>query len=80
MTADYQTRHAGGRAAYDRFWGGFSAVSATQVSGSSPSTATALITYTRLDGTVVRERTTFGLVNEGGVLKIASSAVMSSAG
>jgi serine/threonine protein kinase len=80
MTADYQTRHAGGRAAYDRFWGGFSAVSATQVAGSSPSTATALITYTRLDGTVVRERTTFGLVNEGGVLKIASSTVMSSSG
>jgi eukaryotic-like serine/threonine-protein kinase len=80
MTADYQTRHAGGRAAYERFWGGFSAVTATQVAGSSPSTATALLTYTRLDGSVIRERTTFGLVDEGGVLKIASSTVMSSSG
>src|SRR4029450_4320987 len=80
MTADYQTRHAGGRAAYERFWGGFSAVTATQVAGSSPSTATALLTYTRLDGSVIRERTTFGLVHEGGVLKIASSTVMSSSG
>ncbi len=80
MTAEYQTQHAGGRAAYNRFWGGFSAVSATQVTGSSPSTATALITYTRLDGTVIRERTTYRLVDEGGVLKIADSTVMSSSG
>jgi serine/threonine protein kinase len=80
MTAEYQTQHAGGRAAYQRFWGGFSAVSATQVTGSSPSTATALITYTRLDGTVIRERTSYRLVDEGGVLKIADSTVMSSSG
>jgi serine/threonine protein kinase len=80
MTADYQTRVAGGRAAYGRFWAGFSAVSATEVTGSPPGTATALITYTTTGGQVIRERTTFGLVDEGGVLKIASSTVTSRSG
>ena len=42
MTADYQTRVAGGRQAYQRFWDGFSTVTATEVSGSPPSTVTAL--------------------------------------
>ena len=60
MTADYQTRVAGGRQAYQRFWDGFSAVTATDVSGSPPSTVTATITYTTKAGQVTRERTTFG--------------------
>lgn len=77
MTADYQTRVAGGRQAYQRFWDGFTKVTATEVGGSPPSTATALITYTTKDGQVIRERTTFGLVNDGGVLKINSSTVTS---
>ena len=77
MTADYQRRVAGGRQAYENFWNGFSTVTATEVEGSAPSTATALITYTTKDGAVIRERTTFGMVNEGGVLKINSSNVTS---
>ena len=77
MTADYQTRVAGGRQAYQRFWDGFSTVTATEVSGSPPSTVTALITYTTKAGVVIRERTTFGLVDDGGVLKIARSTVTS---
>jgi len=80
MTADYQNRVAGGRASYDRFWSGFSAVTATDVTGSPPGTATALITYTTTSGQVIRERTTFGLVDEGGVVKISSSAVTSRSG
>ena len=77
MTADYQTRVAGGRQAYQRFWDGYSKVTATEVVGSSPSTVTALITYTTKSGSVIRERTTFSLVPEGGVLKIAASTVTS---
>jgi hypothetical protein len=77
MTADYQTRVAGGRQAYQRFWDGFSKVTATEVVGSSPSTVTALITYTTKSGSVIRERTTFRLVPDGGVLKIAASTVTS---
>ena len=80
MTVDYQTRVAGGRASYDRFWSGFSAVTATEVTGSPPGTATALITYTTTAGRVIRERTTFGLVDEGGVVKISSSTVTSRSG
>jgi serine/threonine protein kinase len=77
LTTDYQTRVAGGRQAYQGFWDGFSKVTVTEVAGSPPSTATALITYTTKAGAVIRERTTFGLVNDGGVLKIARSTVTS---
>ena len=38
----------------------------------------ATITYTRVDGTVSSERTAFGLVRQGGELKINSSYVISS--
>ena len=77
MTPDYQTRVAGGRQSYQRFWDGFSSVTATEVAGSPPSTVTALITYTTKAGAVIRERTTFGLVDDGGVLKISRSTVTS---
>jgi serine/threonine protein kinase len=77
LTADYQTRVADGRQAYQRFWDGYSAVTATDVTGAPPSTATATITYTTKGGQVVRERTTLGLVDEGGALKISSSTVTS---
>ncbi|HYN30458.1 MAG TPA: serine/threonine-protein kinase [Dermatophilaceae bacterium] len=78
MTTTYQAQTAGGRAAYDRFWSGMSRVRATEVRGASPSTVTATITYYRDDGTVVRERTSFRLVEEDGVLKIARSQVLGS--
>jgi hypothetical protein len=77
LTADYQTRVAGGRQAYQRFVDGFSAVTATDVTGSPPSTVTATVTYTTKSGQVTRERTTFGLVDAGGALKISSSTVTS---
>jgi hypothetical protein len=38
---------------------------------------TATITYTTRSGQVTRERTTFGLADDGGVLKISSSTVTS---
>jgi hypothetical protein len=75
LTTDYQTRVAGGRQAYQRFWDAYSAATATDVTGSPPSTVTATVAYTTKGGQVVRERTTFGLVEEGGVLKINSSTV-----
>jgi hypothetical protein len=75
LTPDYQTRVAGGRQAYQRFWDQYSAVTVTDVTGSPPSTVTATVAYTTKTGQVVRERTTFGLVDSGGVLKIGSSTV-----
>ena len=78
MTQSYQTNHAGGRQAYQRFWDAIDRISVAEVTGSPPNSAQATITYYFRDGRVVRERTAYGLVNEGGRLKINSSTVLSS--
>jgi eukaryotic-like serine/threonine-protein kinase len=78
MTAWYQTNHAGGRQAYRRFWDAIDRVSVTDVSGIPPSSAQATITYHFKDGRVVRERTAYGLIKDGGRLKINSTTVLSS--
>jgi serine/threonine protein kinase len=78
MTASYQTNHAGGRQAYQRFWDAINKITVAEVRGLPPSSAQATITYYFKDGPVVRERTAYGLVNDGGRLKINSSTVLSS--
>jgi eukaryotic-like serine/threonine-protein kinase len=78
MTASYQTNHAGGRQAYQRFWDAISKITVADVRGIPPDSAQATLTYYFNDGRVVRERTAYGLVNEGGSLKINSSTVLSS--
>ena len=78
MTASYQTNHAGGRQAYQRFWDGVDRISVADVRAMPPRSAQATITYHFKDGRVVRERTAYGLVNEQGQLKINSSTVLSS--
>ncbi|MGT2427128.1 serine/threonine-protein kinase [Amnibacterium kyonggiense] len=74
MTADYQTNHAGGRAAYDAFWAQVRSVRATDVRQIGTDEVEATLTYTRSSGVEVDD-TTFRLVDEGGVLKIAESSV-----
>jgi serine/threonine protein kinase len=78
MTASYQTNHAGGRQAYQRFWDAISKITVADVKGIPPDGARATLTYYFKDGRVVRERTAYGLLNEGGRLKISSSTVLSS--
>ena len=78
MTASYQTNHAGGRQAYQRFWDAVGRISVADVKGMPPDSAQATITYYFRDGRTVRERTGYGLVNEKGRLKINSSTVLSS--
>ena len=78
MTASYQTNHAGGRQAYQRFWDAVSRITVADVGGIPPDSAQATLTYYFNDGRVVRERTAYGLVDEGGRLKINSSTVLSS--
>jgi hypothetical protein len=78
MTASYQTNHAGGRQAYQRFWDAISKITVADVRGIPPDSAQATLTYYFNDGRVIRERTAYGLVNEGGRLKINSSTVLSS--
>lgn len=75
LTARYQTEKTGGRTAYQRFWDQFSKVTATDVVGTAPGTVRATITYTFKDGRVQRESTTFGMVVDGGVIKIDTSNV-----
>ena len=78
MTASYQTNHAGGRRAYQRFWDAISKITVADVRGIPPDGAQATLIYYFNDGRVVRERTAYGLVKEGGRLKISSSTVLSS--
>lgn len=78
MTADYQVNHVGGRDAYDAFWGDVASVAITDVTATGPDSAQATLTYTFTDGRVVQEVTAYRLVDEGGVLKIAETTVLSS--
>ncbi len=75
MTTSYQTVTTGGRASYERFWGAIRSVSTSDVRGTPPRTAQATVTYTYKDGRVSKERTTFQLVRDDGILKINSSRV-----
>lgn len=77
MTEDYQVNHVGGRDAYEAFWGEITDVAIADVTATG-SDAQATLTYTFADGRVVREVTAYRLVDEGGVLKIAASEVLSS--
>lgn len=78
MTADYQVNHVGGRDAYDAFWGDVASVAIADVTATGPDSAQATLTYTFSDGRVVQEVTAYRLVDEGGVLKIAETTVLSS--
>ena len=78
MTADYQENHAGGRGGYEAFWGGIADVQIADVTVPAPDQAQATLTYYYRDGSVVEEVTAYRLVEEGGVLKIAETDVLSS--
>jgi len=78
LTASYQSGRARSRQSYDRFWGAVRRVSVSAASGESPNRAQATITYVFADGRTVRERTSFGLVQDGSILKIDTSTVLSS--
>jgi tRNA A-37 threonylcarbamoyl transferase component Bud32 len=78
LTRSYQTSRARSRQSYDRFWGGVERVSVSSVSGDAPDRVQATVTYVFDDGRTVRERTSFGLVQDGDALKIDSSTVLSS--
>jgi eukaryotic-like serine/threonine-protein kinase len=80
MTADYQTNHAGGRNGYNSFWSQVQRVTLSGVTADPPSTVVATITYDYKNGSVVVERTSFGLVFQDGRWKIASSSVLSHSG
>ncbi|MGQ0778779.1 MAG: protein kinase domain-containing protein [Pseudonocardiales bacterium] len=78
LTADYQRNHAGGLSGYQAFWNAIQRVEISNISASRPARAAATITYFYRDGRVIEEQTSFGLVPEDGLWKIASSSVNSS--
>jgi hypothetical protein len=78
LTPSYQNGRAGGRSSYDSFWGSVKRVTTSNVSGNPPHAAEATVTYYYKDGRVVDEDTEFQLVRQHGILKINSSAVLSS--
>jgi eukaryotic-like serine/threonine-protein kinase len=78
MTADYQTNHAGGPTGYRSFWAQIQRVAVSGVTAQPPSTVVATIDYYYKNGSIIEERTSFGLVSQQGRWKIASSYVISS--
>lgn len=78
MTAAYQTNHAGGYSAYQRFWSAISDVDVSNVDANPPDSVVATLTYYYDDGRVAVERTAYRMVDEGGILKIADSDVLTS--
>ena len=78
MTADYQQNHAGGRGGYEAFWSAVAEVAIADVAATAPDRAQATLTYHFRDGRVVQEVTSYRFVDEGGVLKIAETEVLSS--
>ena len=78
MTADYQENHAGGRSGYEAFWSQVDQVAIADVTATAPDRAQAALTYYFRDGRVVQEVTSYRLVDEGGLLKIAETEVLSS--
>ncbi|MFL6064669.1 MAG: serine/threonine-protein kinase [Friedmanniella sp.] len=78
LTSRYQQSRAGGRQAYNRFWGGVDRVDVSGVRATPPGTVQATITYHYRDDRVVEERTSYRLVEQDGILKIDDSTVLSS--
>jgi len=77
LTSSYQSRSAGSRSSYERFWGRIDRVTVSDVEGDPPDEVEATVTYYFKDGRVSRERTEYELRNDDGVLKINSSRVRS---
>ncbi|MGI3784115.1 MAG: serine/threonine-protein kinase [Janthinobacterium lividum] len=77
LTKDYQSGTSGGRQSYEQFWDQVDRVSVSKVEASPPSRVVATVTYRRGDRTEV-DRTSFRVVRDDGVLKIAASSVIGS--
>ena len=78
LTPAFQAGIARDRQYYDSFWAGVDRVVASDVVGTPPDTAEATITYYFADGSTSVERTSYRLVEDGGVLKLDDSTVLSS--
>ena len=79
LTRSYQEDgEATSREYFERFWGQYSRVTLSDVSGQPPNRAVATITYYYKNGTVEKDRAAFWLAIEDGQLKIDDRKVLSS--
>ena len=78
LTPEYQQNKALGFANYKSFWTGMQRVTVSDVQAQAPDKVTATIDYFPKSGQATEERTSFTLVQDGGVWKIAHSSVISS--
>ena len=78
LTRQFQTGTARNRQYYQHFWDGIQRVTATDAHSAGLDTVEARITYLFTDGRTAVELTRYTLVQEGGILKIDSSTVLSS--
>lgn len=78
LTKNYQHTTAKNRKSYDDFWASVDSVSVSNVTGSAPSSASALVTLKFSDGHTEIDQTDFKLVADGGTLKIDASQVQNS--
>jgi len=78
LTDRYRSTTAGSRSTYQRFWDSIDRVDVRDANGSAPSSVVATLRYEFADGRRFEERTSYTLVEQGGVLKIDGSSVLSS--
>lgn len=78
LTDNYRRTTAKSRAVYGTFWASIDTVSVSDAQGSGSGSVTATITYQFTDGRTYVERTQYQLVQDGTVLKIDQSDVLSS--
>jgi hypothetical protein len=78
LTTDYQQNKALGFDNYKSFWNSMQRVTVSDVQAQAPDKVTATIDYFPKSGQATEERTSFTLVQDGGVWKIAHSSVISS--
>jgi hypothetical protein len=78
LTTNYQQNHAGGFTGYQNFWNAVTRVTAFNVSAKPGNMVDATIDYYFKDGRVIEEQTSYQLITEDGLWKIASSTVNSS--
>jgi hypothetical protein len=78
LTTDYQQNKALGFDNYSSFWKGMQRVTVSSVQAKAPDNVVATISYYPKNGQATEERTSFTLVQDGGIWKIARSAVLNS--
>lgn len=76
LTPGYQ-RYVGGMSGYQDFWRPIDKITLTDLAATPPAAVTVTIAYHYRTGGSEVERTSFGLVQQGGQWKIGSSSVLS---